>query len=808
MKKLITLALVLVAAGASMAMITDGEVYRAVIYATGADKPLTFKEKAFHLFAKAPATARLDGAEFVLDNGTDRAAMNGVGWSVSLKEIGRRPFAIFAESLFEAGTEKSVPDPGYSIYVDLRYEDGTSLYGQKHCFTARAGLGWQRGVVVITPEKPVLRADCYLLLRHRDGRVRFRSPVLRTFAADNFATFDTTPVQVANPAHEAAFLLHDAAKAGDGWAAISDGATVKGLRLGMKRTTRDGATFFDARLDSLTDADRAVTFVCSIPLPEGELTWLDDPRTEMPMGNGQFRNVMNPCCGECALSRWPFGAVRAGGTTYALGYDPDAPAIFRVVGNGCLRRLFIAFDLGFSKEKKDASFKFVAFRLDGKDGFRGALERYAQIFPQYYTVRIRKHGIWMAFRKISQVEGWQDFGFGIKEGDGETAWDDAHGILTTHYTEPTSWWMNMNVASTNELTMEAALAHAREAAANPKGPVYAKAWVASTYHDINGNITGKICDRPWCRGACWNMNALPGIPGGEYEVKLAGPQFEKRYAGKTFPEGVDGEYIDSAECHLPPRIDFRRENYHYSRTPLCWDPLTRTPGVTTALSIYEYVRSVSERVHAMGRIMQANGAPYSWPWLIPFVDYGGQECKWIVRGEGEWRPQSDRDLLYRTAMAYGKPYCFLMNVKFENLTDEMVEKYFHRCLAYGLMSSFFSPNASGAHYFTRPELYNRHRHFFLKYGTLQREISSAGWRAVNRLAVSENEREGVFAEQFGDRYVTVFNSTQTPMKVRVRALTGATAAKERITGETWRFSGGVATAEIAPETVRLLDFIR
>ena len=159
-------------------------------------------------------------------------------------------------------------------------------------------------------------------------------------------------------------------------------------------------------------------------------------------------------------------------------------------------------------------------------------------------------------------------------------------------------------------------------------------------------------------------------------------------------------------------------------------------------------------------------------------------------------------------MAYGKPYCFLMNVKFENLTDEMVEKYFHRCLAYGLMSSFFSPNASGAHYFTRPELYNRHRHFFLKYGTLQREISAAGWRAVNRLAVSENEREGVFAEQFGDRYVTVFNSTQTPMKVRVRALTGATAAKERITGETWRFSGGVATAEIAPETVRLLDFIR
>lgn len=786
-------------AGTCFDFIAEGEVYRGVAAAVGVETPIAL-EKA-HKLAVAPATAVREGAEYVLDNGGDMKAMNGLNWSVALNQKSAMPFSLSAESLFEAGAEGS-GTTDYSLYLDVRYADGTSLYGQTHCFRPRLGRGWQKGVVTVTPDKPVSHVSCYLLLRHRDGRVRFRNLRLKTFPANDLAVFDTTPVQVVNPASEAACLLHDAANPADGWTALSDGATTKDFRFGLKRERRDGATFFEARLESLTDADRAMTFAYSIPLPEGDLVWFEDPRKETVMGPGQYRSTVNPGCGQGALSRWPFGAVRAGGKTVALGYDPDAPAIFRVAANGRLRRLLIAFDLGFAKEKRDATFKFVAFESSGRDGFRGALEKYAALFPDAYKVRIRKHGIWMAFHRISQVQGWEDFGFGIKEGDNEPAWDDAHGVLTTHYTEPTSWWMTMR--GTNALTMADALAKARTEAAKPKGHPFAKAWIASTYHDIDGEITGKLCDRPWCKGACWNMNPLPAIPGGEYAVKLTGPAFEKRYAGKSLPEGVDGEYIDSAECHLPPRVDFRRENYRHSKTPLCWARDSFRPCVSTALAIYEYVRGVADRIHAMGRVMQANGAPYTWPWLIPFVDYGGQECKWIERGEGAWKPQSDEDLLYRTAMAYGKPYCFLMNVKFENLTDEMVERYFHRCLAYGLMSSFFSPNASGGHYFSRPDMYNRHRHFFLKYGKLQRQLSEAGWRAVNRLAVSETA--DVFAEQFGDRYVTLYNPGEKPSTALVRSLTGAKSAKERILDADWTFADGVATAEIPPQKVRLLDF--
>ena len=121
------------------------------------------------------------------------------------------------------------------------------------------------------------------------------------------------------------------------------------------------------------------------------------------------------------------------------------------------------------------------------------------------------------------------------------------------------------------------------------------------------------------------------------------------------------------------------------------------------------------------------------------------------------------------------------------------------------MSSFFSPNASGDHYFTRPDLYNRHRGFFLKYGTLQRRISEAGWRPLNCLVASETG--DVFVEQFGDRYVTVFNSGDKARTARLRLLGNAPAsAQELVTGGTWRFVDGCAVVEIPPESCRLLDF--
>ncbi len=74
------------------------------------------------------------------------------------------------------------------------------------------------------------------------------------------------------------------------------------------------------------------------------------------------------------------------------------------------------------------------------------------------------------------------------------------------------------------------------------------------------------------------------------------------------------------------------------------------------------------------------------------LDVLGTETDW--HPGGNWQPMSDAELLYRRALCKGKPYCFLMNTRFEEFSHELVEKYMKRCLAYGMFPGFFSHNAS------------------------------------------------------------------------------------------------------------------
>ena len=127
-----------------------------------------------------------------------------------------------------------------------------------------------------------------------------------------------------------------------------------------------------------------------------------------------------------------------------------------------------------------------------------------------------------------------------------------------------------------------------------------------------------------------------------------------------------------------------------------------------------------------------------------------------------------------------------------------------RTLAYGIFPGFFSPNASRGHYFSRPELYNRDRPLFKKYIPLCRMISEAGWRPLNGLLSSDNPNIAV--EQFGDRFVTVFNGSDSPQTVRLKAAAGKVRAHEHVAGQEWRFSAGGLSVVIPQETVRLLEF--
>lgn len=743
-----------------------------------------------------------DGDEIVVDNGDDAARRAGAVWSLALNQTEARPFTVRTEARCERGPG-GTRTRAFSLYVDLVYMDGDHLWGQTADFAPDPQRGWRAGTVTVIPAKPVRSASVYCLYRGLPGRVRFRAPAVRIREQADLALFDAQPVVLGDlPRHEAGFLVRDVQRADDGYAPIPVGGEAKGVRLSVVETpAADGATY-RVTVEDRTGRDRALTLVYAWPLPAGDLVFEEDPRTAVPLADNapQRSDAQAMGCGAGGLNRWPFGAVSVGGRGFALGIDTAHPAYFRTAVHPRTRLLFIAFDLGLAPEKRTAAFAFRRFTFTG--GFRGALAAYAAREPDAFKTRVPEQGIWMPFRAIKSVENWQDFGFKFKEGNDETAWDDAHGIFTFRYTEPTTWWLSMDKAhGTNRFTMADCLAKVESLAA--KGDPRARAWRGSVMRDEDGARVGRVMDTPWCRGAIWLLSPLPDIAGiCEYKVKNTEADFAKFYE-KPFPVGQDGEYIDSAEGYLTPTLDFNRAVFAASDTPLVFSSdEDHRPALFKGLSMYEYVRRTAARVWPRGRFVMANGVPGRWPWLPAYVDVGGTETQWIDE-EGRWRPESHRSLLYKRALSMGKPYCYLQNVDFEKFAYADMENFMRHCVAYGLFPGCFSHNASEGHYFTRPEVYNRDRPLFKKYVPLCKMLSEAGWRPVNTLVASTDSR--VFVEQFGARYVTVFNSARATVKVRLTAKVGARAS-EHVEGGEVSFADGVATLELAPDAVRVLDF--
>ena len=735
-----------------------------------------------------------EGKLFVCDNGSDSKGRRGAAQSVELNQARPEPIVASAWSKAEGVTGSS--DNNYSVYLDLVYDDGTSLWGQTANFEAGTH-DFQRRQVVLLPEKPVKRLTFYTLLRGHAGKALFRDPELRVVKApDGACVFDGVPV-VMRHAPVAGFQVRDVAAGSD---FVRIGKEALGLKLDLKVTTVPSAGreagIVDVTLSDTTGKDRAVTLVYAVPVPpqassagEAKLQktlWLEDPRrtVEVLPGREHVRAGHFRAGSNGRLSLYPLGAVTHGDGLSGVGIDMSYPAFFRIGLNSGTGEFYLAYDVGLAPEKPLARLRFCTFSFDAAWGFRGALAKYYELFPEQFRSRTPEQGLWMPFAKISRVKGWEDFGFKFKEGNDETAWDDAHGIITFRYTEPMTWWMSMPKEMPR--TMEAALAEARRLA--EKGNPSAKALLASGYHDPSGRFPAMLLDTPWCNGAVWSMNSMPGIPGEFTDFKNKwNPKLREQLYGPKRRGDLDGEYVDSSEGYVTRELDFRREHFAAAQTPLVFSQDTHKPAIFRGLVAFEYVRGIAADVHGMGKLMMANGAPDRLCWLIPLVDVGGTETNW--NPGGRWRPMSDEDLLYRRALCKGKPYCFLMNSEFEKFSNDLVEKYMKRSLAYGMFPGFFSHNASQGHYFTRAELYDRDRPLFKKYVPLCKRVAEAGWEPIT-LARSSDPK--VYVERFGAGsrwYLTVFNDSPQRRTATITLTEGKapTSSRELVSGRavTW-----------------------
>jgi hypothetical protein len=151
----------------------------------------------------------------------------------------------------------------------------------------------------------------------------------------------------------------------------------------------------------------------------------------------------------------------------------------------------------------------------------------------------------------------------------------------------------------------------------------------------------------------------------------------------------------------------------------------------------------------------------------------------------------------------GKPFCFLMNTRFEEFSHKRVELYMKRALAYGMFPGFFSHNASQGHYFSRPELYNRDRPLFKKYVPLCKLVAEAGWEPIT-LARSSDQK--VYLERFGDRYLTVFNDSGDRQTASIRTeMPMGSSSRELLSSRPIIWDDGKTTLTLDPEGVAVID---
>jgi hypothetical protein len=762
-----------------------------------------------------PGAGRQASSALVCEN-ADENVWSGVSQTITLNRTNPAPLIVHGWS--RAENVSGGADNNYSIYVDLTYQDGTPLWGQ----TANFQTGthdWQEREMVIIPRKPVRSATVHCLLRQHSGKAWFDDVSLREMTSGSgeflFQGVAVSPVQ---PASEAAstrmhlttqdglslglrgssveslslaggqfastapsgFMVRDVMSNSDFYGFIGGDCAELGLRLKSEIRAEPDHLVISGRISDLRQKDRAVTLVFALPLDATGWRWGDDiHRSRIINDEGDFDQVVSARCGATGtLSLYPLAAISGRQVGLGLALDLGHPAQYRLGYHAGTKQLYIAYDFGLVPETQrfpaSADFQFILFRFDPRWGFRAAWEKYTGIFKDYFTVRSQDQGLWMPFTDISTVQGWEDFGFKYHEGNNNVPWDDAHGILSFRYTEPMTWWMPM-AKDVRRRSPEVLRERDRLAAAE-KGDNREMALISrsTAMFDETGQPALLFRNEPWCNGAVWSLNPNPGLPGtsvtasrdstASIPVRNAATLYWNDAAwqqlyGPTNLTHLDGEYLDSLEGYVTADLNFRRDHFAFSSVPLTFTTDTHVPALFKGLAVFELTRWLGQEVHRLGKLMFANGVPYRFSFLCPWLDVMGTETDWVRNGE--YYPASDEQMCLWRTLAGAKPYLLLMNTDYDVFNPSMVERYFQRSLAYGMFPGMFSHNAAENPYWRNPKWYNRDRPLFKKYLPLIKQVSEAGWQPV---PASQSDNDRIWIERFGPRadgatYLTVFNDT-------------------------------------------------
>ncbi|MEW6239136.1 MAG: hypothetical protein AB1656_27455 [Candidatus Omnitrophota bacterium] len=743
-----------------------------------------------------------DGSTAAYCENGDGSRSLGLTWSFTLSQTQPEPVRFTGWS--RAQDVEGSRDSNYSLYIDIIYQDGTPSWGHNVPFNAGTHE-WEQQTLLVVPEKPIKTISCYALFRGRKGRVWFDdfsfaaaktpegmfkfnglSARLGASATEPFQgkeiagenlkiNIDPTSAAVSNleignrkaPLADgpSGLLARDAAQGSDYFSFRNGRCDALNLELDLDIQGGEKAILLQGKIRDLTRSPRAISLIFVLPIDAAAWQWGDHLTGSRPVNSrDEFSDVANIGTGtDGTISRYPFAPLYNENMGLGLGIDMGKPCQWRLGYSGGGRLFYIAFDLGLHPATKnfpsEAPFAFVLYGFDPAWGFRAAADKYYQIFPDHFVARSRDQGIWMPFTDVSTVQGWSDFGFKYHEGTNNISFDDKNGILSFRYSEPSTWWMSMPKETPR--TYDAAMAMVRqyaESSQSSNNRTMARALLNSGSYDENGKFQVQFRDEPWCDGAVFSLNPNPYLPGDATEAStMWNEDIAERLYGAGAKGVQDGEYLDSLEGYVTADLDYREDHFAAVTAPLTFTMDSRRPVIYKAFLQYEFTRYISDEMHRRGKLLFANSVPSRYTFLCPWLDVMGTETNWIQNGQ--FAPESAETMNYRRTLCAKKPYLFLMNTDFSKMTMEIVEKYFQRCLFWGMYPSMFSHNAANDPYWQNPTLYNRDRPLFQKYQPLIKQAAEAGWEPVT---LARSDRDAIRVERFGPDsegavYLTVMN---------------------------------------------------
>jgi hypothetical protein len=226
---------------------------------------------------------------------------------------------------------------------------------------------------------------------------------------------------------------------------------------------------------------------------------------------------------------------------------------------------------------------------------------------------------------------------------------------------------------------------------------------------------------------------------------------------------------------------------------------------------WTFERDIAAQMHARGRLLFANAVLWQFAFPAAPLDVLGTEVNWMHHGE--YQPDSDTVMNFRRALCGQKPYCLLMNTDYNRFTPDLVERYFQRCLFYGVWPGFFDEEAASRDPYWSPgkKWYERDRPLFKKYIPLLQRLTTAGWQPLTYATCSNSnirlERFG--PEPSGSVLLTLLNDTTemqsgtVAVDLKTLGLRQAASGRELISGKPatpashcWRLSLGPQQAEV------------